>query len=220
MTFPPSCHLASLPLHGGVWASNLALLSSLPALRELKAQNLLRDSPRPTRKVVRFDAQCVQLLVFTSSGLLSLQKFEWTAPGSFVVLLDFLHTPPTAEPDWLCVLRSACAHFRVTLAPTNAFLGHGATGRVFRVLKPSTRGEEEDEEAEAKSAGAAVASRAYALKVVEGGKQGEHITCRRKIHDSIGWPSSTVACWTVCVQVRSVPSPLGVCSRGVNAIWH
>lgn len=145
-----------------------------------KAQNLLRDSPRPTRKVVLFDAQCVQLLVFTSSGLLSLQKFEWTAPGSFVVLLDFLHTPPTAEPDWLCVLRGACSHFRVTLAPTNAFLGQGATGRVFQVLKSSTCLAGEDAEEEVKSAGAASAPRGYALKVVEGGKQGEHITslCR------------------------------------------
>ncbi len=147
-----------------------------------KAQNLLRDSPRPTRKVLLFDAQCLQLLVFTSSGLLSLQKFEWTAPGSFVVLLDFLHTPPTAEPDWLCVLRSACIHFQVTLTPTNAFLGQGATGRVFRVLKASPRDvEQETEEGEAKSsAGSSVIPRVYALKVVEGGKQGEHITslCR------------------------------------------
>lgn len=144
-----------------------------------KAQNLLRDSPRPSRKVVLFDVQCIRLLVFSSSGLLSMQTFEWTAPGSFIVLLDFLHTPTTAEPDWLCVLRRACSHFQVSLAPSNAFLGQGATGRVFRVLKPSPR-DADDEEGEAKSAGSAEVSRAYALKVVEVGKQGEHITslCR------------------------------------------
>jgi hypothetical protein len=47
------------------------------------------------------------------------------------------------------------------------------------VLKPSPRDADEEEE-EAKSAGSAEARRAYALKIVEGGKQGEHITslCR------------------------------------------
>jgi hypothetical protein len=146
-----------------------------------KAQNLLRGSSRPSRKVVLFDAAHVRLLVFSSSGLLSMQTFGWTAPGSFVVLLDFLHTPASAEPDWLCVLRSACAHFQVTLAPSNAFLGQGATGRVFRVLQRVAHGDaEEEEEEEVKSAAPAAISRTFALKVVEEGPHGEHITslCR------------------------------------------
>ena len=137
-----------------------------------KAQNLLRGSQRASRKVVLFDAQDVRLLVFTSSGLLSLQTFQWTAPGSFLVLLDFLHAPANTEPDWLSVLRSACAHFQMILAPSGAFLGQGATGRVFRVR----RSDRDDGEEEVKSAGPDDAPHSFALKVVEGSQHGEHIT--------------------------------------------
>ena len=145
-----------------------------------KAQNLLRGSTRPSRKVVLFDAKHVRLLVFSSSGLLSLQTFEWTAPGSFVVLLDFLHTPVFAEPDWLRVLRSACAYFQVSLSPNgDSFLGQGATGRVFRVLERVAR-RGDASEGGSKSTGAADAPATFALKVVEGDQHGEHITslCR------------------------------------------
>lgn len=106
----------------------------------------------------------MQLLVFTSDSLFSKHSFKWTAPGSFVLLREFLSA--TVEPGWLSVLRSACTNFKVTLAPTDAFLGQGATGQVFRVYDAD----------EVKTSDIVGTLRVFALKVVDGGQNGEHIT--------------------------------------------
>ena len=122
-----------------------------------KAQNLLRDSTRTFHKVMLFDANDIYLLKIQLGRIESYNKFKWTDNGSFVVLLNFFHMSSSEEPKWLSVLRSACSHFEVTLHPTNAFLGQGATGRVFRVYKSDT------------------STKPYALKVVEANESGEHV---------------------------------------------
>jgi len=131
-----------------------------------KARNLLYRSaqehtfmtPRQMVKCVLFDADEVFLLQFDSSpagGLRSARRFGWSAPGSFVVLLDFLQAPASLTPYWLRVLRASTTHFACRLPPSNSFLGHGGMGRVFQVATSAATADQEQCR--------------YALKVVEAG---------------------------------------------------
>ena len=96
-----------------------------------KVQNLLRDTPLATAKCCLFDTQQLYLLEFTLTALLSLRSFAWTEFGSRAALSAFLL--PSVKPVWLRVLDGVCAQLRVAVTPENAYLGHGATGLVFRV---------------------------------------------------------------------------------------
>ena len=114
-------------------------LSKNEALGEIfpKMINLLKDSIiHQSRKCVLFDSQSLYLLVFTQNGLLSSLHFDWTTPGSFVILLDFLN--PDATPPWLRVMRSACINLDVEIVKEDSFLGQGGTGRAFRVQQRVT----------------------------------------------------------------------------------
>jgi hypothetical protein len=88
-------------------------------------------------KAILFDAQKVRLLVFTGSGLLSMNTFSWTEAGSFVLLLNFMHRRAEDEPQWLRALVNASTIFTerhlLSQQPTYSFLGQGGTGRVFQV---------------------------------------------------------------------------------------
>lgn len=94
---------------------------------------------------VLFDQKRVCLLRFLphSSGehaiLDELIEFNWNSPGSFLAFMSFIY--PTRRPEWVDVLEGTLAHWSVSLRPElslvskkfTAFLGMGATGRVFRV---------------------------------------------------------------------------------------
>jgi hypothetical protein len=97
-----------------------------------KTQNLLRGTPLAATKCCLFDKQQLLLLEYTPTGLLSMQSFAWTQSGSRAALTAFLR--PTLEPVWLRVLQGVSAQLRVTLPPSDSYLGHGATGFVFRVF--------------------------------------------------------------------------------------
>jgi len=56
----------------------------------------------------------------------------WIDKGSERVFLDFI---VGALNDWTRLLQSACDLFKVQLPDTDAFLGAGANGRVFKVLR-------------------------------------------------------------------------------------
>lgn len=98
-----------------------------------KVQCLLRDGEpgRSSYKYILCDASVLYLLEFSSTSLISLRQIKWSQAGSFAILLDFIR--PTDEPIWLQTLRGALTHFKTKLVDIDAFLGHGAIGRVFHV---------------------------------------------------------------------------------------
>ncbi len=98
-----------------------------------KAQNLLRGTTTAALKCCLFDMEMMYLLSFTSTGLLSSQRFPLSAPGSFQVVADFVLPPSTVDPGWLRTMRQLCADFKVAPVLGAAFLGSGAHGKVFRV---------------------------------------------------------------------------------------
>lgn len=110
-----------------------------------KARNLLFRSaderalgvtPRGSVKCILFDLEHVYLLRFNNAqtgGLESSRKFSWSAPGSFITLVNFLQAPAAQTPTWLRVLQFAQERFDCSIARYDSFLGHGSMGRVFRV---------------------------------------------------------------------------------------
>ena len=98
-----------------------------------KAQNLLRGTTMAALKCCLFDMEVMYLLSFTSTGLLSSQRFPLHAPGSFQAIANFVLPPSAVEPGWLRTTRQLCAAFNVAPVLGAAFLGSGAHGKVFRV---------------------------------------------------------------------------------------
>lgn len=62
----------------------------------------------------------------------SIEEILWVDSGSERVFLDFI---VEALNPWMHLLWSACNVFSVNLVDNDAFLGAGATGRVFKVLR-------------------------------------------------------------------------------------
>ncbi|KAI9328059.1 hypothetical protein BDR26DRAFT_63827 [Obelidium mucronatum] len=68
----------------------------------------------------------------------SIEEVSWSAGGSKKKFVDFVRAG-TMNP-WGNVILAACKHFNVQLVDTDAFLGAGATGRVFKVYQAGTNG--------------------------------------------------------------------------------
>jgi len=169
-----------------------------------KAQNLLRGTTMASLKCCLFDMETMYLLVFTSTGLLSSQRFPLTALGSFQVVADFILSPAAVEPVWLRTMRQLCAAFDVVPVAGSAFLGSGAHGKVFRVQSPS-------------SSSAASASLVepphFALKVVDRRHQdsldAEHLKLQRLITTHAAAAHGVVPTF-VSPTVRHTADPSGV----------
>jgi hypothetical protein len=139
------------------------------------------------------------LLTFTSTGLLSSQRFALHAPGSFQAVADFVLPSSAREPGWLRTMRQLCAAFDVAPVFGAAFLGAGAHGKVFRVQSLS---------AAASAPAVATAGSAssfsqqpastFALKVVDRRHQdsldAEHLKLQRLLGSSFNSSSTTCTC--------------------------
>ncbi|KAJ3003050.1 UNVERIFIED_CONTAM: hypothetical protein HDU68_005893 [Siphonaria sp. JEL0065] len=62
----------------------------------------------------------------------SVEEVDWLAGGSKKKFVDFVLA---SMRPWSDVILAACEHFQVNLVDSNAFLGAGATGRVFKVKR-------------------------------------------------------------------------------------
>lgn len=152
-----------------------------------KAQNLLRGTTSALLKCCLFDMEVMYLLTFTSTGLLSSQRFPLHAPGSFRAVADFILPPAAVEPVWLRAMRQLCAAFGVAPVVGSAFLGSGAHGKVFRVRSTSSESAVAAPSSSdpLSAASASLVSPLFALKVVDRRHQdsldAEHLKLRRLI---------------------------------------
>lgn len=104
-----------------------------------KLQNLYHSTHIVDYYCVLFDTDQLYLLNFTLTGLRSYYQLKWTTPKSRSFLLKFLSPEPRYPPWYTCLIKS-CEKFKVHLAPP-AFLGSGATGKVFYVESDEKQGE-------------------------------------------------------------------------------
>jgi len=164
-----------------------------------KAQNLLRGTATAALKCCLFDMERMYLLTFTSTGLLSSQRFALHAPGSFQAVADFVLPSSAREPGWLRTMRQLCAAFDVAPVLGAAFLGAGAHGKVFRVqsLSAAASAPAVPTAGSASSFSQQPAS-TFALKVVDRRHQdsldAEHLKLQRLLGSSFNSSSTTCTC--------------------------
>jgi hypothetical protein len=85
-------------------------------------------------KLVLFDKTKFLLMVAFSQGHFDFIECTWTTPGSKKLLRDF----PVYDNPWTVLVKEACQKWQLEIARDDngsAWLGKGATGRVFRVKK-------------------------------------------------------------------------------------
>ncbi|KAJ3004174.1 UNVERIFIED_CONTAM: hypothetical protein HDU68_005246, partial [Siphonaria sp. JEL0065] len=81
---------------------------------------------------VLFDKKRFWLIRTREKHVVSLiEEVNWGSGGSKIKFVDFVRTP--SMNVWGDLILAACRHYGVELVESDAFLGAGATGRVFKV---------------------------------------------------------------------------------------
>lgn len=86
----------------------------------------------PTSCAVLFDQRHFWLIESDHRVVTKIVKAEWTKKGSKLLFRNFVDAN---KSPWIERLRDACYHSNVDVSEGDAFLGSGAYGRVFKVVR-------------------------------------------------------------------------------------
>jgi tRNA A-37 threonylcarbamoyl transferase component Bud32 len=90
--------------------------------------------PKGEARVILFDRCSFWLITCLKSFVDKIEISKWTNNGSKSLFENFVCK--NVSP-WVSHLTKACLHFNVKVVEGNSFLGRGAFGRVFKVIRPN-----------------------------------------------------------------------------------